>query len=323
MINWILILKVPCNCKQAQISLNTTQTVLMNNYVVHVSQRCRSRQVKRGKPIDRPSVTFRCEVAPSELPMTPTTALLQQEPHQRETWERENWPPAETENMRPFFLEDFYTAACHSDMPGWVVYFFPTLSMLRSFICKTRSSTGLRVISASENKLKSANTADEYSLQKHDRKRETNICEYEGNNYVIILSHRFKVLTCSSVPALFVQLYLPSDWLRPVKSTWPWKRKLRSLGRRNVSWLDRSRPHTWFQGWSETSRPRWWLPHTDGYRVEGAWIPAGKRHTHEILKFKLIYCFILHHMDSTATTAIFIRTDLFTFELIIISGLTC
>lgn len=39
-----------------------------------------------------------------------------------------------------------------------------TLSILRSFICKTRSSTGLRVISASENKLKSPNTAEEYSL---------------------------------------------------------------------------------------------------------------------------------------------------------------
>lgn len=41
-----------------------------------------------------------------------------------------------------------------------------TFSMLRSFICKTRSSTGLRVISASENKLKSPNTAEEYNLQK-------------------------------------------------------------------------------------------------------------------------------------------------------------
>lgn len=39
-----------------------------------------------------------------------------------------------------------------------------TLSILRSFICRTRSSTGLRVISASENKLKSPNTAEEYSL---------------------------------------------------------------------------------------------------------------------------------------------------------------
>lgn len=50
--------------------------------------------------------------------------------------------------------------------------------MLRSFICKTRSSTGLRVISASENKLKSPKTADEYSLQKHDGKRDE--YDYEG-----------------------------------------------------------------------------------------------------------------------------------------------
>lgn len=41
--------------------------------------------------------------------------------------------------------------------------------MLRSFICKTRSSTGLRVISASENGLKSPNTADEYNLQRHHK----------------------------------------------------------------------------------------------------------------------------------------------------------
>lgn len=39
-----------------------------------------------------------------------------------------------------------------------------TFSILRSFICKIRSSTGLRVISASENRLKSPNTAEEYNL---------------------------------------------------------------------------------------------------------------------------------------------------------------
>lgn len=90
--------------------------------------------------------------------------------------------------------------------------------MLRSFICKTRSSTGLRVISASENKLKSPNTADEYNLQKHDRSRETDICKYKEKNCVITLSHSFKVLTCSSVLAPFVLLCLLSDWLRLVRS---------------------------------------------------------------------------------------------------------
>lgn len=56
-----------------------------------------------------------------------------------------------------------------------------TLSMFRSFICKTRSSTGLRVISASENRLKSANTAEEYNLQVH----RVGLSEYKGTKHVI------------------------------------------------------------------------------------------------------------------------------------------
>lgn len=90
--------------------------------------------------------------------------------------------------------------------------------MLRSFICKTKSSTGRRVISASENKLKSPNTADEYNLQKRHRNIGISMCKYNENNHIITLSHSFTVLTCSSVLALFVPLYLPSDWLRPVRS---------------------------------------------------------------------------------------------------------
>lgn len=62
--------------------------------------------------------------------------------------------------------------------------------MLRSFICKTRSSTGLRVISASENKLKSPKTADEYSLQKHDGKRDMHDYEGKKKNSVITSSRR-------------------------------------------------------------------------------------------------------------------------------------
>lgn len=85
-----------------------------------------------------------------------------------------------------------------------------------------------------------------------------------------------KVLTCSSVPAQFVPLYPPSDWLRPVRSTWPWSTTLRSLGRRSASWLVRSRPRTWCRGWWGRSRPRWWLPHTDESQVEEAWTPAGE-----------------------------------------------
>ena len=69
--------------------------------------------------------------------------------------------------MKLFLLSDetFYTAEANSETDR-LSFTSLTLSMLRSFICKTRSSTGLRVISASENKLKSPNTADEYSLQK-------------------------------------------------------------------------------------------------------------------------------------------------------------
>lgn len=146
-----------------------------------------------------------------------------------------------------------------------------TLSMFRSFICKTRSSTGLRVISASENRLKSANTAEEYSLQIHTG----SLSEYKGTKHVIILS-RFTVLTCSSAQALFGQLYLPSDWLRPEKSMWPWRRKLQSLCRNNVSSLSRSRPHTWFQGSSETSQRRLWQQHTDESQAEEAWTPVDR-----------------------------------------------
>lgn len=86
-----------------------------------------------------------------------------------------------------------------------------TLSMFKSFICKTRSSTGLRVISASENRLKSANTADEKSLQIHTGS------EYDATK-LIIIPLRLPVLTCSSGRALFGQLDLLSDWLRPEKS---------------------------------------------------------------------------------------------------------
>lgn len=68
--------------------------------------------------------------------------------------------------------------------------FFLTFSMLRSFICKTRSSTGLRVISASENRLKSPKTADEYSLQKHDGNRDMYDYEGEKKNSVITSSRR-------------------------------------------------------------------------------------------------------------------------------------
>lgn len=88
-----------------------------------------------------------------------------------------------------------------------------TLSMFKSFICKTRSSTGLRVISASENRLKSANTADEKSLQTHTE----GLSEHEATKQIIILL-RLTALTYSSARALFGQLDLLSDWPRPEKS---------------------------------------------------------------------------------------------------------
>lgn len=102
----------------------------------------------------------------------------------------------------------------HQKLSGMSDLICLTLSIFRSFICKTRSSTGLRVISASENRLKSPNTAEEYSLQIH-----TGILrEYEGSKHGIIPAG-LTVLTCSSAQALFGQLYLPSDWLRPEKPT--------------------------------------------------------------------------------------------------------
>lgn len=116
---------------------------------------------------DWAKITFQCRAAPSELPERSRAARLQQGPHQKEVWGRENWPPAQTENMKLYIN----TAALHSEAAA--AHFLLTLSMLRSFICRTRSSTGLRVISASENGLKSPNTADEYNLHTHTHSTHT------------------------------------------------------------------------------------------------------------------------------------------------------
>lgn len=99
-------------CKQKQISPNTTQT------------RWRQRE-KQGSPS---IVTFQCEAALSELPTRLITALLQQEPRQRETWETENWPPAQTENMKPFLWPFCLShAAAFAGQFEWFSFYWPSL----------------------------------------------------------------------------------------------------------------------------------------------------------------------------------------------------
>ena len=82
--------------------------------------------------------------------------------------------------------------------------------MLRSFICKTRSSTGLRVISASENRLKSPNTADEYNLQEHQGKQENK--KKRNRERTFFFSSEWNT-------NMTLQ-YKPVSWLSPVAVSW-------------------------------------------------------------------------------------------------------
>lgn len=94
-----------------------------------------------------------------------------------------------------------------------------TFSMLRSFICKTRSSTGRRVISASENWLKSLNTADEYSLytsHKTSHHTQANISQITQQ----VIKTQETPTYSNALPLFFLPFRL-SDWLRPETSRSP------------------------------------------------------------------------------------------------------